>query len=61
MADLGPDGMASPLDPKVKLYGVKADNCTIFRSAIQPVLFQLRARTFSADPAERATQAEPEL
>ena len=34
MADFGADGLSSPLDPKVKLYGVEADKCTIFRSAI---------------------------
>lgn len=34
MADFGADGLSSPLDPRVKLYGVEADACTIFRSAI---------------------------
>ena len=39
MADLGQDGLSSPLDPKIKYYGVEADQSTIFRSAIQPILF----------------------
>ena len=53
MVDLGADGISSPLDPKIKLYGVEADSCTIFKSAIQPILFQIKSRVFSDDVEER--------
>ena len=61
MADFGNEGLASPLDPKIKLYGVEADQCTIFRSAIQPILFQLKSRVFSEVVSERALQPLPEI
>ena len=61
MADFGAEGLSSPLDPRVKLYGVDADACTIFRSAIQPILFQLKTRQFSDNVAARETQPLPEL
>lgn len=61
MADFGADGLSSPLDPRVKLYGVEADACTIFRSAIQPILFNLKCRIFSENVDERATQEQPEI
>ena len=34
LTDFGQEGLPSPLEPKVKLYGVHAEQCTIFRSAI---------------------------
>ena len=39
MIDFGPEGIANPLNPAVKFYGVEADRSTLFRSAIQPILF----------------------
>jgi len=53
MTDFGPEGLSSPLEPRIKLYGVEADSCTIFRSAIQPILFQVKCRVFSENYAER--------
>ena len=61
LTDLGSEGTSSPLDPSVRFYGVNADSSTIFRSAIQPILFQVNTRTFSENVDERATQALPEL
>ena len=61
MTDFGAEGVASPLDPKIKLYGVEADSCTIFRSAIQPILFQVKSRVFSDDVEERETQEMPDI
>jgi len=60
MSDFGQEGLASPLDPKVKCYGVEADCSSIFRSAIQPILFQVRSRKFSDKVEERETQELPE-
>jgi hypothetical protein len=53
MTDFGSSGLTSPLEPRIKLYGVEADSCTIFRSAIAPVLFQVKCRVFSENYEER--------
>ena len=61
MIDFGPDGITSPLDPSFKYYGVEADMSSIFRSAIQPILFHMKTRCFSTNPEERETQEMPEM
>lgn len=61
MADFGPDGLTCPLDPSIKLYGVVAKSCSVFKSAVQPMKMTFTSRKFSIDREIRATQEFPEL
>jgi phosphatidylinositol 3-kinase len=49
MVDFGPNGLTCPLDPNVKLYGVIAKDCSVFKSAVQPMKMTFTARKFSMD------------
>lgn len=61
MSDFGGTGLTCPLDPTIKLYGVVAKSCTVFKSAVQPMKMTFISRQFSADREIRANQEMPEL
>jgi phosphatidylinositol 3-kinase len=52
MQDFGPNGLTCPLDPSWKVYGVIADECSVFKSAVQPMKFSFQARKFEAGISE---------
>ena len=54
-----PGGLACPLEPNMKLYGVIEKECRIFSSSIQPMQLMFKVRNFSPD--ENKNQPQPEL
>ncbi len=53
MQDFGNNGLTCPLDPTIKVYGVIADECSVFKSAVQPMKFSFHARKFEAGRTEQ--------
>ena len=52
MEDLGENGLQSPLDPQYTYSGVVPPRCTLFTSAIQPILFMFKAKKADTDNEE---------
>ena len=53
--------LTCPLDPTVKLYGVKPESCNVFKSAVQPMKMTFNSRKFAAKREDRNPNVLPEL
>ena len=46
MQNLGENGMTLPHEPRIRVYGVDANSCFVFKSTVQPMKLGFQARVF---------------